>query len=370
MPKSEIFVARPNLPDIEELLPLLESIWDSSQLTNNGPLVQKLSRQLESYFRAPHVTLCGNGTLALICALKSLNLPEGSEVITTPYSFVATASAIVWAGLKPVFVDIEEDGFNISPSAIDAAVTNKTSAIVPVHCYGKPCDVHAIQDIADRHELAVVYDAAHAFGVDCDCGSLLTHGDASVVSFHATKVFQTFEGGCVVTDNAALKDKLDLAINFGFRSETEVEGIGINAKMSEFNAAVGLLQIEKVHELITARQHIHEIYRKELSGLDGLRLPSDKGYRSNYSYFPALINDECKLSRDALYSELKLSDVFARRYFFPLITDFESYSGFRRGSELPNARRVAERVLCLPIHSSLTAEDLNRVCSAITCALN
>ncbi|WOJ96771.1 DegT/DnrJ/EryC1/StrS family aminotransferase [Congregibacter brevis] len=369
MPKSELFVARPNLPEIEELLPLLESIWDSSQLTNNGPLVQKLSRQLESYFQTAHVTLCGNGTLALICALKSLKLPVGSEVITTPYSFVATASAIVWAGLKPVFVDIEEDGFNISASAIAAAVTENTSAIVPVHCYGKPCDVQAIQDIADHHGLSVIYDAAHAFGVDCDCGSLLSHGDASIVSFHATKVFHTFEGGCVVTKNTELKEQVDLAINFGFRSETEVDGIGINAKMSEFNAAIGLLQIDRVDDLIAARKKAHEHYNQALASVACVTLPSDKGYRSNYSYYPVLVSKECKLDRDALYNELKSFGVFARRYFFPLITDFESYKDFRKGNDLPNAQRAAEQVLCLPIHPSLDTKDLDRVCSAFTRAL-
>lgn len=362
MSKNDIYVNKPTLPDLRELLPLLESIWSSAQLTNNGPLVQRLTGELETYFNAPHVALCNNGTLALLCALKACGLPKGSEVITTPYSFVATSSAIVWAGLKPVFVDVDPHDYNIDATKIEAAITENTSAILPVHCYGRPCKVSAIQSIADVNDLAVIYDAAHAFGVNCDCGELLSQGTASVVSFHATKVFNTFEGGCVVTKHPEIKRQIDLLTNFGFLGETEVSGIGINAKMSEFNAAVGLLQLKDIDTAIAQRHSVHTYYMQHLQDLPGLSLPSDEGYSSNYGYFPVLIEDHCKIDRDEVYRALKSEGVFPRRYFYPLISDFPDYAGFRKVDALDSARSLSKAVLCLPIYPSLTTDDLRRIC--------
>jgi dTDP-4-amino-4,6-dideoxygalactose transaminase len=363
--KKDIFVARPSLPPIEQLLPLLEKIWDSNQITNNGPLVRQLEAALAQYLRVKHVTLCSNGTIALLCALKALNLPEGSEVITTPFSFVATASAIVWAGLKPVFVDVRAGSFNIDPQEIIKAISPNTSAILPVHCYGTPCDTEEIQTLADKHQLPLVYDAAHAFGVDCDCGSLLSHGDASVISFHATKVFNTFEGGCVISNHIAMKQSVDRLINFGFIDETTIKGIGINGKMSEFNAAVGLLQLDNVEALIESRKAAYNNYNSRLSSIPALQMPHFENHRSNFGYFPVILDTASASDRDMLYDFLRTKGIYARRYFHPLIVDFPDYNAFKQIGSLTAARNLSDRILCLPIYAGITNEDIDRVCSAI-----
>jgi dTDP-4-amino-4,6-dideoxygalactose transaminase len=367
--KRDLFVTSPHLPPLDDLIPLLAGIWDRNQLTNRGPLVQQFEEALRDRLCVPHVTLCGNGTLALLVALRAMNLPGGSEVITSPYSFVATASAIIWAGLKPVFADVSAGGFNLDPQSVERAVSSNTSAILPVHCYGTPCDGPALQQIADKHDLKLVYDAAHAMGCDCDCGEMLTWGDASTMSFHATKVFSTFEGGCVVTSNEEVKRSVDQLINFGFRDETHVDGIGINGKMSEFNAAVGLLQLDALDELIAAREHVYRSYRECLSGLPGLELPHFRQKRSNYGYFPVLVGDAKDGKRDALYHALKSDGIHTRRYFYPLIPEFPDYREFRQADGLARARDLAGRVLCLPIYPALTQDDVARVCDAVAAGI-
>ncbi len=354
------------MPSLDDFVPCLREIWTSGILTNGGKFHQELENQLCRYLGVEYISLFTNGTIALITALKALNIK--GEVITSPYSFVATSHSLLWNDLKPVFVDIDPNTTNLDPNQIESAITSATSAILPVHCYGIPCDVDAIDAIAKKHDLKVIYDAAHAFGVGCHCGSVLNHGDLSVLSFHATKVFNTFEGGAIVSHSAEMKKTIDQLKNFGFTGETTVESIGINGKMSEISAAFGLLQLENLNSQIQKRKEIDRRYRHFLSKIRGLAcIVVDQHASHNYSYFPILIGSEFPISRDDLYEKLKLENIFTRRYFFPLISEFSMYQSFpsARSSNLPNATKIAKRILCLPIYSDLNADEQQYICDLI-----
>ncbi len=362
-----IFVTQPFLPDLKEFIPLLENIWENKILTNAGPFHQQLENALCEYLGVKYVSLFSNGTLGLITALQALRIT--GEVITTPYSFVATAHSLLWHGNKPVFVDIEPNTLNIDPAKIEAAITPQTTAIMPVHCYGNPCDVEAIQKIADNYNLRVIYDAAHAFGVECHCGSVLNHGDLSVLSFHATKVFNTFEGGAIICPDAKTKQRIDHLKNFGFVDEVTVVAPGINAKMSEVNAAFGLLQLKHMPQVMQRRAEIDAMYRQQLGGIKGIHCVPTAGQTvSNHSYFPILVQPDYPLSRDELYQKLKNHGINSRRYFYPLISDFPMYRGLPSAarSNLPVAAAAAEKVLCLPIYPNLTPADQDRIIKVIS----
>lgn len=327
---------------------------------------QQLEKALCEYLGVEHIALFANGTLALLTALQALRIT--GEVITTPYSFVATAHSLLWNGIKPVFVDIDPHTLNLDPVKIESAITPQTTAIMPVHCYGYPCDVDAIQTIADNYNLRVIYDAAHAFGVKDAAGSILRHGDLSVLSFHATKVFNTFEGGAIVCPDAKTKHRIDQLKNFGFVDEVTVVAPGINGKMSEINAAFGLLQLQHIDQAIASRRKIDLAYRELLKDIKGISCVGDAGKAVvNYSYFPILVGSDYPLSRDELYQELKENNVFARRYFYPLISDFPMYRGMPSAHKdnLPIACRVAEKVLCLPIYPTLTQVEQEKIVGII-----
>jgi dTDP-4-amino-4,6-dideoxygalactose transaminase len=361
-----IYVTRPDLPPLKDFLPYLEAIWESKILTNGGPFHQQLEAAMCEYLGIEHIALFTNGTIALVTALQALRIT--GEVITTPYSFVATAHSLLWNGIKPVFVDIDPNTLNLDPTKIEAAITPQTTAILPVHVYGHPCDVDAIQKIADIYNLKVIYDAAHAFGVRDAGGSILRHGDLSVLSFHATKVFNTFEGGAIVCPNAKTKLRIDQLKNFGYVDEVTVVAPGINGKMSEINAAVGLLQLKSVAQAIARRKEIDRTYRELLKDVKGIRCLQESGEESaNYSYFPILVGAEYPMSRDALYQLLKDHNIFARRYFYPLISDFPMYRGMpsARRENLQVATDAAHKVLCLPIYPALTSYDQQRVIELI-----
>lgn len=364
--KQPIYVTQPYLPPLEEFTPYLEQIWTNKILTNGGPFHQQLEQALCDYLGVKHVALFSNGTLALITALQALRVT--GEVITTPYSFVATAHSLLWHGNKPVFVDVDPQTLNMDPAKIEAAITPQTTAIMPVHCYGNPCDVEAIQRIADNYNLRVIYDAAHAFGVQCHCGSVLNHGDLSVLSFHATKVFNTFEGGAIICPDAKTKQRIDHLKNFGFVDEVTVVAPGINAKMSEINAAFGLLQLKHMPAVMQRRSEIDARYRQKLQECKGIRCVPKAGQAvANHSYFPILVDSDYPLSRDELYKHLKENGINARRYFYPLISDFPMYRGLPSAarSNLPVAAKAAEQVLCLPIYPNLSNEDVDRVTTSI-----
>ncbi|MBV8666546.1 MAG: DegT/DnrJ/EryC1/StrS family aminotransferase [Burkholderiaceae bacterium] len=358
--EKKIYVTQPDLPPLDDFLPYLEKIWDSRILTNAGPFHGELEEAMCKYLGVKHLALFSNGTLALITALQALRVT--GEVITTPYSFVATAHSLLWNGIKPVFVDIDPRTFNLDPGQIEAAITPQTTAIMPVHCYGQPCDVDAIQNIADIYNLKVIYDAAHAFGVKDKGGSIVRHGDLSVLSFHATKVFNTFEGGAIVCPDAKTKHRIDQLKNFGYVDEVTVAAPGINGKMSEFNAALGLLQLQRVDLALARRREIGALYVDLLNAVPGIRcvLPRDE-QSLNYSYFPILVEEQYPLSRDALYEWLREQGVWVRRYFYPLISDFPMYRGLAsaRRDNLPVAAAIAIKVLCLPIYPNLE-DDLVR----------
>lgn len=358
-----ITVTSPYLPPLEEFIPYLERIWESKILTNSGEMHQALEKALCKYLGVEYISIFSNGTLALITALRSLDVK--GEVITTPYSFVATAHSLLWNGLKPVFVDIDPETLNIDPVKIEAAITEKTTAILPVHCYGNPCNTGAIQEIARRHNLHVIYDAAHAFGVRDERGSILNHGDLSVLSFHATKVFNTFEGGAVVSPNLECKRRIDRLKNFGFLNELEVVETGINAKMGEVNAAFGLLQLEYIEEALSRRRYIEAAYRLSIDGIQGITVAKNEreGVVGNSSYFPVIVGDDYPVSRDELYGIFKSKGIMVRRYFHPLITDFPMYSGFCSSveSNMPVAKYISDRVLCLPIYPDLSDKDVRRI---------
>ena len=326
---SPIYVTQPYLPPLAEFIPYLTKIWNSRVLTNGGPFHQQLEKALCDYLGVPHVALFSNGTLALVTALQAHRVT--GEVLTTPYSFVATAHSLLWNGIKPVFVDIDPHTLNMDPSRIEAAITPQTTAIMPVHCYGHPCDVEAIQKIADNYNLKVIYDAAHAFGVEDANGSILRHGDLSVLSFHATKVFNTFEGGAIICPDARTKQRIDHLKNFGFVDEVTVVASGINGKMSEINAAFGMLQLEHIDYALERRREIDALYRRLLEGIRGIRcVKSNKEAVANCAYFPVLVGPDYPMSRDALYQELKRHNINPRRYFYPLLS--------HTGRALPSAR--------------------------------
>jgi dTDP-4-amino-4,6-dideoxygalactose transaminase len=367
---APVYVTQPYLPPLEEFLPYLQTIWDSKILTNGGPFHQQLEKALCDYLGVEHLALFSNGTIALITALQALRIT--GEVITTPYSFVATAHSLLWNGIKPVFVDIDPDTLNLDPAKIEAAITPQTTAIMPVHCYGHPCDIDAIQKIADNYNLKVIYDAAHAFGVRNDQGSILRHGDLSVLSFHATKVFNTFEGGAIICPDAKTKQRIDHLKNFGFVDEVTVVAAGINGKMSEINAAFGMLQLQHIDAALARRKEIDTEYRKRLKGVKGIRCLQDAGETvANYSYFPILVEGSYSLSRDALYQRLRDHNIYARRYFYPLISSFPMYRGFASSHKdnLPVATEAASRVLCLPIYPNLSDAQVEEIAAVITSAL-
>ncbi|WP_457445572.1 DegT/DnrJ/EryC1/StrS family aminotransferase [Roseateles sp. P5_E4] len=366
MSQKPIYVTQPHLPPLEEFLPYLKEVWDSKFLTNGGPMHQKFERALCEYLGVPEIALFSNGTLALLTALQSLRIT--GEVITTPYSFVATAHSLLWNGIKPVFVDVDPVNLNLDPAKIEAAITPQTTAIMPVHCYGHPCDVAAIEKIAENYNLKVIYDAAHSFGVESDGQSVLNAGDLSVLSFHATKVFNTFEGGAIVCKDAKTKLRIDQLKNFGFVDETTVVAPGINGKMSEFNAALGLLQLNHVDEALRQRGEVDVRYRAMLADIPGIEcLPPSPGSKHNYSYFPILVKPEYGASRDELYSAMRTKNVYARRYFYPLISSFPMYRALPSAApaNLPVASRAAEQVLCLPIYPGLTAEQQDQIVELI-----
>jgi dTDP-4-amino-4,6-dideoxygalactose transaminase len=362
-----IYVTQPYLPPLEEFIPYLQTIWDNRILTNAGPFHKQLESALCEYLGVDHLALFANGTLALVTAQQALRVT--GEVITTPYSFAATAHSLHWNGIKPVFVDVCPKTLNLDPAKIEAAITPQTTAIMPVHCYGRPCDVDAIQKLADNYNLRVIYDAAHAFGVNTPSGSVLRHGDLSVLSFHATKVFNTFEGGAIVCPDAKTKQRIDHLKNFGFVDEVTVVAPGINGKMSEVNAAFGMLQLQHIDKALAQRKEIDTLYRKLLRDVPGIRcLPASSGEKaSNHAYFPILVEADYPLSRDALYQKFRDHDIWARRYFFPLISDFPMYRGLPSSSRanLPVAAAAAEKVLCLPIYPALAAGDVERIVGII-----
>lgn len=361
-----IYVTQPYLPPLEEFTPYLEQIWDNKILTNGGPFHQQLEKALCDYLGVNHVALFSNGTLALITALQSLRVT--GEVITTPYSFVATAHSLLWHGNKPVFVDVEPDTLNLDPAKIEAAMTSQTTAIMPVHCYGNPCDVAAIQKIADNYNLRVIYDACHAFGVQDAGGSVLRHGDLSVLSFHATKVFNTFEGGAIICPDAKTKQRIDNLKNFGFVDEVTVVAPGINAKMNEISAAFGLLQLKHMPHVMQRRAEIDASYRKQLKDVKGIHcIPQGSQTVANHSYFPILVQPDYPLSRDALYQKLKDHGINARRYFYPLISDFPMYRGIPSAapSNLPVASAASKKVLCLPMYPRLDMDTVMNICKVI-----
>lgn len=359
----QITVTSPLLPDKEEFVRLLSEIWESKWITNNGQFHRQLEKELAEYLKVPYISLFTNGTLPLITALQALRIT--GEVITTPYSFVATTHSLWWNGIKPVFVDIDPATCNLDPSKIEAAITPRTTAIMPVHCYGKPCDTKAIQEIADKYGLKVIYDAAHAFGVEVDGESLLNAGDMSTLSFHATKVYNTIEGGALVMHDEQTKKRIDYLKNFGFANETTVVAPGINSKMDEVRAAYGILNLRQVDAAIEARQHVAQRYRQTLRNIDGLTFFDDMpGVRHNYSYFPVFIDAEkFGMTRDELYFKMKDANVLGRRYFYPLISDFSTYRGLPSSTpqNLPVATRIANQVICLPMHHELTEEDIDIV---------
>ncbi len=364
--KSDIFVTKPFLPPLEEFLPYLESIWRSGILTNCGPFHQKLENALCDYLEIDHISLFSNGTLGLITALQALNVT--GDVITTPYSFVATSNALHWHGNNPVFVDIDPKTLNINPDKIEAALTPKTTAIMAMHCYGKPCNVEFIQQIADKHNLKIIYDACHAFGVKDINGSILRYGDLSVLSFHATKVFNTFEGGAVVCRDKKTKIYVDQLKNFGILDETTVVAPGINGKMGEINAAFGLLQLKYVDEAIKKRAAIDSQYRKILRNVIGIRcLSENENLINNYSYFPILVEDEYPITRDDLYLRLKSHGINGRRYFYPLISDFPMYRYLPSSdpANLPVANRVSRQILCLPLYPDLQDDVVQKICHLV-----
>jgi len=361
-----IYVTQPVLPPLEEFIPYLQEIWDNKILTNGGPFHQQLEKELCEYLGVEYLALFTNGTIALITALQALRIT--GEVITTPYSFVATTHSLLWNGIKPVFVDIDPNTLNLDPDKIEAAITPQTTAIMPVHCYGHPCDVERIQKIADNYGLKVIHDAAHAFGVQNHDGSILNHGDLSVLSFHATKVFNTFEGGAIVCPDAKTKQRIDHLKNFGFVDEVTVVAPGINGKMSELNAAFGLLQLKSIDAAMQKRKTIDAYYRQGLAGIKGIHCLPDAGELvANYSYFPILVQPDYPLSRDELYQKLKDNGIYLRRYFYPLISDFPMYRSLPSAakSNLPVATKAANEVICLPIYPALELDSLTQILQLI-----
>ena len=366
--QKTITVTSPLLPDLKEFEKYLEDIWNRKWLTNNGHYHQELEKALAEYLGVSYLSLFTNGTLPLITALQAMRIT--GEVITTPYSFTATTHSIWWNNLKPVFVDVEEETGNIDPEKIEAAITPQTTAIMPVHVYGTPCNTKRIQEIADIYGLKVIYDAAHAFGVNVDGKSILEAGDMSTLSFHATKVYNTVEGGALVCHDAATKKRIDYLKNFGFADEVTVVASGINSKMDEIRSAYGLLNLKQVDSAIKRRKRVAEMYKVALKDVPGIRFLNDiEGVRHNYSYFPIFITEkEYGMSRDALYAKLKENNILGRRYFYPLISNFPVYRGLEsaRSENLPVANKLANQVLCLPMYADLTDDDIARIIKVVT----
>ncbi|MFV0599411.1 MAG: DegT/DnrJ/EryC1/StrS family aminotransferase [Bacteroidales bacterium] len=368
MEDKQITVTSPLLPPLEEFIPYLEKIWDSKWITNNGQFHQQLEEALCEYLGVKYISVFTNGTLPLITALQALRIT--GEVITTPYSFVATTHALWWNGIKPVFVDIDPLTLNLNPTKIERAITPKTTAIMPVHVYGNPCNIEEIQAIADKYGLKVIYDAAHAFGVRINGESILNYGDMSTLSFHATKTYNTIEGGALICKDEQTKKRIDYLKNFGFAGETEVVAPGINAKMDEVRAAYGLLNLKYVDKAIENRKLIAQTYREGLKSIKGISfLNVIEGVRHNYSYFPIFVDEkEYGLTRDELYNKLKENNILGRRYFYPLISDFSTYRELDSANpaNLPVANKVAEQVICLPIYDNLEIVDVERVINVIS----
>ncbi|MDO9634666.1 MAG: DegT/DnrJ/EryC1/StrS family aminotransferase [Paludibacter sp.] len=362
-----IQVTQPFMPPLEEFIPYLKEIWNNKWLTNNGSMHQQLEKELAAYLGVKHISLFANGTLALMTALQAMNIQ--GEVITTPFSFVATTHSLWWNKITPVFADIEPETFNINPDKIESMITSKTTAILPVHVYGNPCDYEKIQSIADKYNLKVIYDAAHAFGVKANNHTILNQGDLSILSFHATKIFSTIEGGAIISHSDDMKHHIDNLKNFGFRGETTVEEPGINGKLNEVQAAYGLLQLKYINSFIEKRKLITETYRLLLKDIKGIHFIGDlKHVEPNYAYFPILVDeDKFGISRDQLYEKLKENNIFARRYFYPLISSFEPYKDLTSACKdnLPVANKIAEQVLCLPIYVDLSLEDINHIVNII-----
>lgn len=362
-----IYVTSPLLPSLEDFTFLLKEIWESKMLTNNGNFHQKLEEELAKYLKVPYLSLFTNGTLPLITALQAMRIT--GEVITTPFSFVATTHSLWWNGIKPVFVDIEPETCNLDPSKIEAAITPRTTAIMPVHVYGKPCKTKEIQEIANKYGLKVIYDAAHAFGVEINGESILNFGDMATLSFHATKVYNTLEGGALVVHDEQTKKRIDYLKNFGFASETEVVAPGINSKVDEVRAAYGLLNLKQVDHAINSRRKVTIRYRDELQGVKGITFFNDiPGVRHNYSYFPIFINaEEYGMTRDELYFKMKEHNVFGRRYFYPLISTFSTYRGLDSANpdNLPIATQMSNNVICLPMHHALSENEVEYILQII-----
>lgn len=367
MDNKVITVTSPLLPNLDEFNALLKEIWASKWITNNGSFHKQLEKELAAYLKVPYISLFTNGTLPLITALQALRIT--GEVITTPYSFVATTHSLWWNGIKPVFVDVDPATGNMNPEKIEAAITPKTTAIMPVHVYGKPCNTKRIKEIADTYGLKVIYDAAHAFGVEVNGESILNAGDMSTLSFHATKVYNTVEGGALVMHDAETKKRIDYLKNFGFANEVTVVGPGINSKMDEIRAAYGLLNLRQVDAAIEARHQVAIKYREALRGVEGITFFDDMpGVKHNYSYFPIFVDAEkYGMTRDELYFKMKEQNVLGRRYFYPLISEFSTYRGLEsaRPDNLPNAHKMANTVICLPMHHALTDDDVHRVINCI-----
>lgn len=361
-PKT-IFVTQPELPPLEEFTQSLKEIWDNKIITNNGPFHQKFEKCLAEYLDVDYLSLFANGTLALMTALQALRIT--GEVITTPFSFVATTHSLWWNNIKPVFADIEPESFNLDPIRVESAITPHTTAIMPVHVYGNPCNLEAFQKISDTYGIKLIYDAAHAFGVKVNGESIVKFGDLSVLSFHATKVFNTIEGGAIICPDHKTKSRIDFLKNFGFANETTVIEPGINAKMNELQAAYGLLQLNYVDRYISERKAVVDIYCEELINVSGIRIFNKiPGIKHNYSYFPILVDKEkYGRTRDDLYTKLKLNGIFGRRYFYPLISQFPTYKGMLSSNpnNLPNAERTSGQIICLPLYPGLDKRDIKRI---------
>jgi dTDP-4-amino-4,6-dideoxygalactose transaminase len=365
--RSPIYVTQPAMPPLEEFTEYLKQIWGNKILTNNGPFHEQFEQALANYLGVKYISVFANGTLALITALQALRIT--GEVITTPFSFVATTNSLWWNNIKPVFADIDPNSFNLDPAKVEAAITPQTTAIMPVHVYGNPCNVVALQKIADTYGLKLIYDAAHAFGVRINGTSVLNYGDLSILSFHATKVFNTIEGGAIVCPDAKTKKRIDYLKNFGIADETTVIEPGINAKMNEIQAAYGILQLNYVDNYIAKRKIVSDLYKKKLKDIKGITCHFDtNGTEKNYAYFPILVNASVYgKTRDQLYDLLKQNNIFSRRYFYPLISNFPTYRGLNssKSSNLPVAEKIAEQVLCLPIYPNLDSEQINSIVDII-----
>ena len=366
MKKNQIFVGEPSLPPLEELIPYLERVWKNKMVSNSGPFHQQFEEELCKYLNVPYISLVSNGTVGLMIALQALDIK--GEVITTPYTYAATSQSLLWNKIKPVFIDIDPTTLNIDPKKIEGVITPHTSAIMPVHAYGNPCDVDEIEKIAVKYKLKVVYDAAHAFGVEDDRGSILKYGDLSVMSFHATKVFNTFEGGAIVSKDSDLKNRIDQIKNFGKASETDVDQIGFNGKMNEFSSALGILNLKYITTNIKKRKTLHDAYCNELKNTIGIRCHKEfKLVENNYSYFPIFVDDKYPLTRDQLYFRLKENGINGRRYFYPLVTQLSIFNKVndKNKNDLSIAERITKRVICLPIFSDMDPKTINMIVNLI-----